>query len=182
LWSTWAEIHPETAARLGIERGDIVEVKTPQGAIRVPALPYLGVRPDTVAVPLGQGHSSPSQANWFDGRDKAVQWGYGRYARAIGVNALDLLPVRSNTGGGFVGVSRCSISKTGDHVNVVTTEGSARQHGRGIAQAISVNEIGRGHGDTGGGAAGEHEKLPGDASHEFLPGLRSPVAADAQGE
>jgi molybdopterin-containing oxidoreductase family iron-sulfur binding subunit len=28
----------------------------------------------------------------------------------------------------------------------------------------------------------EHEHVPGDASHEFLPGLRSPVAADAQGE
>src|SRR5205085_6384796 len=29
---------------------------------------------------------------------------------------------------------------------------------------------------------GEEPELPGDASHEFLPGLRSPVAADAQGE
>ncbi|HEY8174401.1 MAG TPA: 4Fe-4S dicluster domain-containing protein [Gemmatimonadaceae bacterium] len=176
LWSSWAEIHPETAARLGIERGDIVEVKTAVGSVRVPAVPYLGIRTDTIAVPLGQGHASPSQTGWFDGKDKAVQWGYGRYARGVGANPLDLLPVRSNAGGGFVGASRCSISKTSDHTTVVSTEGSARQHGRGIAQAVAVTELGV-HGDHG-----EHEKPPGDASHEFLPGLRSPVAADAQGE
>ena len=28
-----------------------------------------------------------SGASFFDGKDTAVQWGYGRYARAIGVNA-----------------------------------------------------------------------------------------------
>ena len=139
----------------------------------MPALVYLGVRPDTIAVPLGQGHASPTQGTWFDGRDKAVQWGYGRYARAVGANALDLLPARSNAGGGFIGATRCSITKTGDHSTVVSTEGSARQHGRGIAQAMSVNEIGA-HGDQA-----EHEvKPPGDAPHKFLPGLRSPVAAD----
>src|SRR6185436_10886661 len=54
LWSSWVEMHPETAQRLGIERGDIVEVRNAQGSIRVPALIYLGIRPDTVAVPLGQ--------------------------------------------------------------------------------------------------------------------------------
>jgi len=177
LWSSWAEIHPETATRLGIERGDILEVKTSAGSIRVPALVYLGVRPDTIAVPLGQGHASPAQSTWFDGKDKAVQWGYGRYARAVGANALDLLPARSNAGGGVIGTTRCSISKTGEQTTVVSTEGSARQHGRGIAQAISVNEIDA-HGEQV-----EHEvKPPGDAPHKFLPGLRSPVAADAQGE
>ena len=177
LWSSWAEIHPETAARLGIARGDIVEIKTSTGSIRVPALVYLGVRPDTIAVPLGQGHASPAQAAWFDGKDKTVQWGYGRYARAVGANALDLLPVRSNAGGGIIGATRCSISRTGAETIVPSTEGSARQHGRGIAQAISVNELGA-HGDHA-----EHElKPPGDAPHKFLPGLRSPVAADAQGE
>src|SRR5829696_4497569 len=81
LWSSWVEIHPQAAARLGIQRGDILEVKTATGSIRAPAHVYLGVRPDTVAIPLGQGHRSPSQSGWFDGKDGAVQWGYGRYAR-----------------------------------------------------------------------------------------------------
>src|SRR5205823_6074873 len=65
-----------------------------------------------------------------------------------------------------------------------STEGSARQHGRGIAQAINaadLNKAGGGDEPKPGGEGG-HEVLPGDASHAFLPGLRSPVAADAQGE
>ncbi len=175
LWSSWAELHPEAAQRLGVERGDIVEVKTATGSVRVPVIVYLGVRPDTVAVALGQGHTSPTQNEWYDGRDKATQWGYGRYARAVGVNALDLLPVRWNAGGNLVGDARCSVSKTGDHVTVASTEGSARQHDRGIARAISVTELGQAHEEA-------HERPPGSASHAFLPGLRSPVAADAQGQ
>src|SRR5213079_659447 len=99
LWSSWVEIHPETAARLGIDRGDILEVKTSTGSVRAPALVYLGVRPDTVAMPRGQGHASASGAPWYDGKDTAVQWGYGRYARAVGANANDLLPARLNSGG-----------------------------------------------------------------------------------
>ena len=176
LWSSWVEIHPETAARLGIERGDIVEVKTATGTIRVPAHIYLGVRPDTVAVPLGQGHRSASGAGWYDGKDTAVQWGYGRYARGVGANALDLLPVRLNSGGAFISGDRCSITKTGEHRTLVSTEGSARQHGRGIAQAMAVTDLGRPQDHA------THGEIPGAKDQEYLPGLRSPVAADAQGE
>ncbi|HJQ21314.1 MAG TPA: 4Fe-4S dicluster domain-containing protein [Gemmatimonadaceae bacterium] len=199
LWSSWVEIHPETAARLGIDRGDILEVKTATGTVRAPAIVYMGVRTDTVAIPLGQGHASSKADGWFDGKDTAVQWGYGRYARAIGINALDLLPGSLNASGAMTTVTRCAVSKTGDHVMVPSTEGSARQHGRGIAQAVPAAELGRagrGARDEGGepgergengeaGVGGEHgegKRLPGDASHEFLPGLRSPTAADAQGE
>jgi Fe-S-cluster-containing dehydrogenase component len=176
LWSSWVEIHPETAARLGIERGDMVEVRTTAGTVRAPALIYLGVRTDTIAMPLGQGHASPAQTTWYDGKDRALQWGYGRYARGVGVNVGDLLAARLNSGGALVGTTRCTIAKTGEHTTLITTEGSARQHGRGIAQAVSVAELGQ----PSDHAA--HAKPPGDAPHQFLPGLRSPVAADAQGE
>jgi anaerobic selenocysteine-containing dehydrogenase/Fe-S-cluster-containing dehydrogenase component len=176
LWSSWAEIHPETAARLGIERGDIVEIRNTFGRIRVPAFIYLGIRPDTVAVAQGQGHFSPTFDSWYDGKDTAVQWGYGRYARAVGANALDLFPVRSNTGGGFVTANRCTIEKTGDHDTLVSTEGSARQHDRGIARAIAVDQLRRPP------AEAHHGEIPGLPSQQFAPGLRSPVAADAQGE
>jgi Fe-S-cluster-containing dehydrogenase component len=176
LWSSWVELHPETAARLGIERGDIIEVRTATGSIRVPALPYLGIRPDTVAVALGQGHASPSLEGWYDGKDTAVQWGYGRYARGVGANPLDLLVARLNSGGGLIGNTRCSIAKTGDHEQLVSTEGSARQHDRGIARAIDATRIGQPEEDHA------HHNIPGLPSQEFLPGLRSPVAADAQGE
>jgi anaerobic selenocysteine-containing dehydrogenase/Fe-S-cluster-containing dehydrogenase component len=176
LWSSWVEIHPETATRLGIRRGDIVEVRTAVGAVRVPAYIYLGIRPDTVAIAQGQGHASPSQTGWYDGKDGALQWGYGRYARGVGANALDLLAARLNSGGSFIGTSRCSIQKTGDHETLVSPEGSARQHGRGIARAMTVNEIGQPADHA------THGAIPGAPNQDFLPGLRSPVAADAQGE
>ncbi len=211
LWSSWVEIHPETANRLGIERGDIVEVTTASGKVRAPAYLYLGIRIDTLGLALGQGHGAVAKLDEHDGKhnDRIVtQWGYGRYARNIGVRAHDLLGATSDNAGGFALVStKATLTKTGDHETLVSTEGSARQHGRGIAQAVPITTLlagGRGdrataegaaeHGATSGaevkaeGKAEMHEKaegghdIAGEPKLEFLPGLRSPVAADAQGE
>jgi anaerobic selenocysteine-containing dehydrogenase len=74
VWDSWIEINPKTAERLGINFGDLVEVTSPQGSLRLPAVIYPGIRPDMVAIPLGQGH-----------RDM------GRYARGRGANPLQLL-------------------------------------------------------------------------------------------
>jgi anaerobic selenocysteine-containing dehydrogenase len=74
VWDSWIEINPKTAERLGIKFGDLVEVTSPQGSVRVPAVIYPGIRPDMVAIPLGQGH-----------RDM------GRYAKGRGSNPLQLL-------------------------------------------------------------------------------------------
>ncbi len=182
LWSSWVEIHPQKANELGIERGDIVEVTTANGSIKAPAYLYLGIRTDTIAVAIGQGHRSAATLEMYDGKnDKAhpVQWGYGRYARNIGARALDLLGVAPNAAGGMnlVG-TMASLKKTADHEILVSTEGSARQHGRGISQAIPIAELLK----EGAGDHKEHEEnIPGAPSTAFLPGLRSPVAADAQG-
>jgi molybdopterin-containing oxidoreductase family iron-sulfur binding subunit len=177
-WSSWVEMHPDTAARLGVDRGDVVEVKTATGTLRLPAYIYMGIRPDTLAIPLGQGHRSAAAMQPFDWKDKkTVQWGYGRYSRDIMQgHPLDLVPVSLNAAGGLVGIATtATLSKTDGDNYLPSTEGSARQHGRGIAQATTLEELAR---------PAEHgeEELPGDASHAFLPGLRSPVAADAQGD
>src|SRR5256885_9312309 len=218
LWSSWVELHPETATRLGIERGDILEVGTGNGKVRAPAYLYLGIRPDTIALATGQGHSSAVRLDDFDGKHNdrvPTQWGYGRYARNIGVRAHDLLGAGSDNAGGFALVStKATLAKTGDHETLVSTEGSARQHGRGIGQALLVTELsgvtqapgaenanalapqgsknqesgtGASQGEHAGGKTegnrGEHaEEIPGEPKQTFLPGLRSPVAADAQGE
>lgn len=76
VWDSWIEINPKTAAELGINFGDLVEVTSPQGSLHVPAVIYPGIRPDMVAMPLGQGH-----------RDM------GRYARKRGTNPLQLLAI-----------------------------------------------------------------------------------------
>jgi molybdopterin-containing oxidoreductase family iron-sulfur binding subunit len=178
VWSSWVEMHPDTAARLGVSRGDIVEVKTATGSLKLPAYIYLGVRPDTLAIPLGQGHRSAAAMGDFDWEDRTtVQWGYGRYARGVMEgHPLDLVPVAFNAAGGMAGVATtATVSRTGDETTIPSTEGSARQHGRGIAQATTLQEL---------ASPQEHEghDIPGAPSTAFLPGLRSPVAADAQGD
>ncbi len=74
VWDSWVEINPRTASELEVGFGDLVEVTSPQGSVRLPAVIYPGIRPDMAAIPLGQGH-----------RDM------GRYARGRGVNPLVLL-------------------------------------------------------------------------------------------
>jgi molybdopterin-containing oxidoreductase family iron-sulfur binding subunit len=179
-WGSWVELHPETATRLGIDRGDIVEVRTGNASVRAPAVPYLGVRPDVVAIALGYGHRSATSLPMFDNKHRTqnpLQWGYGRYARDLGVNPLDLLPAGTNGAGGLtLTATKVSISRVGDHVTLASTEGSARQHGRGVAQAVTAEDLARGIRERG-----EEERPQGSADQAFLPGLRSPVAADAQG-
>jgi anaerobic selenocysteine-containing dehydrogenase len=81
VWDSWVELNPKTADELGIKFGDLVEVSSPQGSLRVPAVIYPGIRPDMVAMPLGQGHR--------DG---------GRYAKGRGANPLHLLSLVDNRG------------------------------------------------------------------------------------
>ncbi|MGQ0713370.1 MAG: 4Fe-4S dicluster domain-containing protein [Gemmatimonadaceae bacterium] len=159
-WQSWIEIHPETASRLSIEPGDVLEVQGAGGAVRAPAYVYPGVRRDTVAMAFGRGHTA-----------------YGRFARDVGANPLDALsPGFDRAGLAAWSGSRVRVRKVGEYQQLVTTEGSARQHGRGIGRAIAIGELGQAAEAHGGGHA-----LPGDASHEPLPGLRAPLAADAEG-
>lgn len=74
VWGTWAEINPKTAMARGIRQGDLIRVISPHGSLDIPAVHFPGIRPDLVAVPIGQGHRT-----------------YGRYAANRGVNPLALL-------------------------------------------------------------------------------------------
>ncbi|MGA9774125.1 MAG: molybdopterin-dependent oxidoreductase [Blastocatellia bacterium] len=82
MWGSWIEINPKTAASLGIADGELVEVTTQYGSVRAPAVLYPAIRPDTIAMPFGQGHTA-----------------YGRYAKGRGANAALLLsPFRTQAG------------------------------------------------------------------------------------
>jgi molybdopterin-containing oxidoreductase family iron-sulfur binding subunit len=163
LWQTVIELHPETAKTLGIKQGDHVTVKTDAGEITAPAYLYIGLRPDTVAVAAGRGHTA-----------------YGRYAKDCGANAYALLgPGEDDAGNWALTQTKASLSVSSAVSRVISTEGSARQHDRHIARAINVGVLLGTEEDHSGP---HHHAFPGDASHEFLPGLRSPVANDAQGD
>jgi molybdopterin-containing oxidoreductase family iron-sulfur binding subunit len=180
-WQSWIEIHPLAAERLDVISGDILALQGPAGtAIEAPAYVYPGVRPDTLGVMFGRGHrpATPGGPREIAGYPEGtVLEGYGRFAAGIGVNPLDIAPAAFDAeSGAFTWTStKVGVVKTGAHERLATTEGSARQHGRGIARAMPASALGE---------AVEHEGLhefPGDASHEFLPGLKAPLAADAQG-
>jgi Fe-S-cluster-containing dehydrogenase component len=163
LWQTVAELHPETGRQLDVKNGDLVTVETAAGSLTLPVYLYPGVSRETVAIATGRGHRRS-----------------GRYAGA-GVNALDLLPALEDRSGAPAYVStRAQVAKAAGHEPVVTTEGSARQHGRGIGRAMLVSQLGQGHDHFEGDPV--HHSLPGDHDHAFLPGLRAPISADAQGD
>jgi molybdopterin-containing oxidoreductase family iron-sulfur binding subunit len=160
-WQTVVEMHGETALALGIEDGDLVTVETGAGSLTAPALIYIGIRPDTIAVALGRGQAESA----------------GRYAVA-GENAYGILTQSEDARSGAIvyGATRAKVAKASGNQRLVTTEGSGRQHGRNIAQATTVAEI------IANTNSVEHHHFDGQASTAFLPGLRSPVANDAQGD
>ena len=74
VWHTWVEINSKTAEEMGISEGDMVLVTAAGNSLEVPAYPHPGVPPDTVSMPIGQGHTA-----------------FGQYAEGVGANTLSLL-------------------------------------------------------------------------------------------
>jgi anaerobic selenocysteine-containing dehydrogenase len=101
MWGSWIEINPKTAQSLGIAEGDLVEVATRHGSVRAPAVLYPAIRPDTIAMPFGQGHTA-----------------YGRYAKNRGANAALLLPP-ANTNTQIETSVRASITKAAGEATLV---------------------------------------------------------------
>jgi len=62
------EIHPQAAAKRGIQDGDIVRVKNKIGEIRVRARVTHTTRPDTVVLPMIHGHWA--QGRWATAKDR----------------------------------------------------------------------------------------------------------------
>ena len=116
-YGSWAEVNPATADELGLRDGDLVELRSQAGTLTVPVVRYPGVRPDVIAVPLGQGHEE-----------------YGRYAQGRGVNAASLLAAERDgkTGALAWAATRVALRKTGKRSRVTKTSGVSRTLGRQI--------------------------------------------------
>jgi anaerobic selenocysteine-containing dehydrogenase len=106
-WQTWVELHPDTARKLGVKDGDIVRVTSPEGELEAPVYIYPAIRPDTVAIPLGQGHT--------DG---------GRFARERGSNPVKLLGAQTDTTGTNLTWSalRVKVRPTGEKMTLALFE------------------------------------------------------------
>jgi anaerobic selenocysteine-containing dehydrogenase len=99
MWSSWVEINPQTAAKMSIADGDLVEITSTQGTLRVPAVIFPGIAPDIVAMPVGQGHEH-----------------FTRYASKRGVNPVSLLAPITDTETGSLAwaATRVKIARAGD--------------------------------------------------------------------
>lgn len=126
VWDTWVEIHPDAAKKLGVKEGDFLSIESPYGKIETQAFIYKGIRPDTIAVPIGLGHKS-----------------YGRYAEKRGANPIAILPVATDEiSGGFAWLStKVKVSKTGKWEKLIKAQNSMSQEDRAIAQAVTLKEI-----------------------------------------
>jgi anaerobic selenocysteine-containing dehydrogenase len=74
MWGSWLEVNPKIAEKLEVRPGDLVRVRSPHGAIEVPAIINPAIALDVVAVPMGQGHEN-----------------FGRYGSLRGANPMKIL-------------------------------------------------------------------------------------------
>ena len=109
VWNSWVEINMEVAHSLGIRTGDIVRLTTTHGFIEVPAVPYPGLHPQAVAMPIGQGHEV-----------------YGRNAAGRGQNPLAILDPTADTQTGALayGATTVTMKKVADAQNGYDPHGS----------------------------------------------------------
>lgn len=118
MWNTWLEMNPKTAHDLHIENDDVVRVVSSAGAVELPVYLYPAIRPDTMAMPFGQGHTA-----------------YGRYAENRGVNPNDLLGQHFNEAGdlAFAGM-KVRIEKTGRKQHLSRLESMMGVYGEGMGE------------------------------------------------
>jgi len=128
VWDSWVEIHPKKAAELGIVEGDILEVSSRTGSIKVQAYLFPGIHPDAISIPLGRGHEA-----------------LGRYAKGYGVNPFQILDAvfDQETGELALHETRVKISKVGQRIIVVKDEGAAggKPEHRRIALSKSTDQV-----------------------------------------
>lgn len=120
-WGSWGELHPETAASLGIEDSDLIRVTSGDKTIEVAAELTPGIRKGIIAVAFGQGHT-----------------GQGMYADKFGANVVDLL---SASGGLKWQGTRVSITKAGGKANVPSVLGGDNQGGRALAPVVPADAL-----------------------------------------
>ncbi len=57
VWNSWIEINMQVAHEMGVRTGDLIRITSPYGVMEALAIPYPGIHPGAVAMPMGQGHT-----------------------------------------------------------------------------------------------------------------------------
>lgn len=113
-WGSWVEVHPEDAERLGLGHGQVALLKGPREELEAPVYVTRAVAPGVVGIPLGQGHECS-----------------GRFAKGYGVNGWRLWGMEQE---------HLIIEPRARREKFANTDGSLYQHGRGLAQKMSLRD------------------------------------------
>jgi len=118
MWNTWVEINPATADEMGLADDDVVRITSDAGVLELPVYRYPAIRPDTIAIPFGQGHTA-----------------YGRYAEKRGANPTDLIGQNYNEAGdlAFAGM-KVKVEKTGNKKPLSRLESIMGVYGVGLGK------------------------------------------------
>jgi anaerobic selenocysteine-containing dehydrogenase len=114
MWSSWVEINPQTAERLQLAQGDLVDITSSQGTLRAPVMIFPGIAPDLVAMPVGQGHET-----------------FTRYASGRGANPIAILApaTEPETGTLAWAATRVKIARAGaGDGRLIMFAGEMREH------------------------------------------------------
>ncbi len=114
MWSSWVEVNPQTAQRLQLAQGDLVDITSSQGTLRAPVMIFPGLAPDVLAMPVGQGHET-----------------FTRYASNRGVNPIAILApaTESETGALAWAATRVKIARVGESDGrLIMFAGEMREH------------------------------------------------------
>jgi len=117
MWSSWVEINPETAERLQIADGDVIEITSAHGTLRAPAVMFPGIAPDTIAMPVGQGHDP-----------------FTRFATRRGANPIAILAPATDAATGELAwaATRVKIARVADaDGSLIMFAGEMREHPHG---------------------------------------------------
>jgi anaerobic selenocysteine-containing dehydrogenase/Fe-S-cluster-containing dehydrogenase component len=147
VWGAWAEIHPKTAKKFGLDHKDMAILRTDDGETHVPVFVTDYVHEDIIAVPLGQGHSS-----------------YGRYAKSAGHGAVaSLLPKKLSASGDAVPMlgTAVKVVRGLEGESLVVTQDFGSQMGRELARttmlAAGASGAAHAHDAHGAGHGAHHE-------------------------
>jgi molybdopterin-containing oxidoreductase family iron-sulfur binding subunit len=125
-WQTPIHLNAETAAANGIRQEDIIELQSQFGKLEAAVYVSDLVSPGLALMDIGQGHKA-----------------YGRYAKDVGVNPLQLLSAKSypDSSGASLNLADVAIRKTGRTLKLASASGSRVQHGRTFALSVKLTDL-----------------------------------------
>src|SRR5262249_3710481 len=127
VWDAWVEVSEETAQKLGIARGDMLSVKSPQGILELPAYVSPTLHPGAVAIPLGHRYASYQQPRYVAVDPRSL-------------NPMTILPAATDrTSGALAFMSvKVTLAKLGTRRPLAVLHTTHDQHDRELAQHVDL--------------------------------------------